>query len=184
MKKINKRGFTLVELLAAMVILGIIMAVAVPNIMGILNNSRASAYVADAKKLVSLAEYKFRSSTTIKKPGDGQSILLTLDYLDNSEFENAPNNGSYNKKKSYVLIRNSGGSYDYYVQLVEDINEESSRGIVLSPTNYLVEYAPKDLLRNEGFCSERRSVGHGTVHFIDCGNGGQKSLSEYYDKTS
>ena len=39
--KLNNKGFTLVELLAAMVILAAIMVIAVPNIMGILNNSKA-----------------------------------------------------------------------------------------------------------------------------------------------
>ena len=57
--KLNKKGFTLIELLAAMVILAAIMVIAVPNVMGILNNSKADAYVEDAKKLLSLAEYKF-----------------------------------------------------------------------------------------------------------------------------
>lgn len=176
----NNNGFTLIELLATMVILGIIMAIAVPNVMGILTNSRNNTYVEDAKRLVSLAEYKFRGSSTIQKPQSGEQILLTLQYLDNSEFEQAPNGGEYDKNRSYVLIENIGGSYSYYVQLVEKIDEDSERGIILSPSGYLVDYKPKDLIRTENFCSEGRTVGNGTEHFIDCDSAGQRSLVKIY----
>ena len=50
MIKKNSNGFTLVELLATMVILGILMAIALPNVVGVLNNNRNKTYVADAKK--------------------------------------------------------------------------------------------------------------------------------------
>ena len=46
----DKKGFTLVELLATVVILGIIMIVAVPNVMGILTRNRSNTYLEDAKK--------------------------------------------------------------------------------------------------------------------------------------
>ena len=36
----NRKGFTMIELLAALVILGLLMAVAAPNIMGVLNKNR------------------------------------------------------------------------------------------------------------------------------------------------
>ena len=118
--KVNNKGFTLIELLAAMVILAAIMVIAVPNVMGILNNSKASTYVEDAKKLLSLAEYEFRGNPTYRPP-KGDCVVMTLGFLDNSEFDNAPNNGSYEKHNSYVMIVNSpeAGStknrYIYYV---------------------------------------------------------------------
>lgn len=154
--KLNKKGFTLVELLAAMVILAAIMVIAVPNVMGILNNSRASAYVEDAKKLLSLAEYKFRSdSTSVARPAKGgHCIVMTLSYLDNSELENAPNNGEYDKEKSFVIIKNAGVSggkneYVYYVQLVENLKESgSTRGIPIKSYGDLYGNDAGDLVKN------------------------------------
>ena len=57
----NQKGFTLMELLATIVILSIIMLIAVPNVINTLDkNKRSFTYVEDAKKMITLAEYKFR----------------------------------------------------------------------------------------------------------------------------
>lgn len=153
--KLNKKGFTLVELLAAMVILAAIMVIAVPNVMGILNNSRASTYVEDAKKLLSLAEYKFRSdNTSVARPDKGgHCIVMTLGYLDNSELENAPNNGEYDKEKSFVIIKNAGvaggkNEYVYYVQLVEKLEKGGTRGIPIKSYGDLYGDEAGDLVKN------------------------------------
>ena len=122
MKKLDREAFTLVELLAALVILGLLMAVAAPNVMGILNRSKNEMYIEDAKKLVARAEYVMRSDTSIQKPKQGGSLVscvyFSLGYLDNSEFDDAPNGGEYYTNKSFVRVCNNG-SYQYYVQLLE-----------------------------------------------------------------
>ena len=47
----KKNGFTLVELLAMLTVLGILMVVTIPNISKILNNNRVNKYKMDAKKI-------------------------------------------------------------------------------------------------------------------------------------
>ena len=129
MKKINKKGFTLVELLATLVILGLLTVIAAPNIIGILTNTKLNTYISDANKLQTLAEYKFRSDSKITRPGDGQCVILTMNYLGTSEFKNPPYGGEYDYNNSYVVIRKSGNEYKYYVQIIEDIKKNDA-GVV------------------------------------------------------
>jgi prepilin-type N-terminal cleavage/methylation domain-containing protein len=112
----NKAGFTLVELLAAMVILGILMGVAIPNIVGTIARQRNNVYVEDAKRLVVRARTTFASDTSINKV-DG--VCFTLEYLDNGDFDEPPNGGVYLKSLSYVKYDENG---HYIVTLIECVN--------------------------------------------------------------
>ena len=137
MKK-NNKGFTLVELLAALVILGVLAALALPTVVNMMGNSRDKLYVTDAKKLISQAEYKFRvASSEIEKPDDGECLVLSMVYLDNSDFDNPPNNGEYVREASYVVVKNNGGSFEFSVELVEEIRKNVYKGVELSKDSNL-----------------------------------------------
>ncbi len=60
----NQKGFTLVELLAVIVILGIIAAIAIPSIGAIIDNSKKDAHIANAEMLVSAARLAIASNDT------------------------------------------------------------------------------------------------------------------------
>ncbi|ARK20447.1 type II secretion system protein [Sporosarcina ureae] len=62
-KKLNQKGLTLVELLAVIVILGIIAAIAVPAIGNIITNSKVSALKADGQNAISAANIYFAENT-------------------------------------------------------------------------------------------------------------------------
>jgi prepilin-type N-terminal cleavage/methylation domain-containing protein len=77
----NKKGFTLVELLAVIVILAIILAIAVPGISGIINNARRGAFESDAKMIVTGIEYRVLESMTdpnVTAPTVGADITANL----------------------------------------------------------------------------------------------------------
>lgn len=85
MKKLNKKGFTLVELLVVIVILVIIMSIAIPSITSSLDRSKAKQRDAKVKLIESAAEiYVDRhnndsSSPTIQKLYDER--LITIEQL-------------------------------------------------------------------------------------------------------
>ena len=130
-KKINNKGFTLVELLATISILAIIMLIAIPNVVGVVQKSRNKTYVEDAKKMISLAKYKVKSDVKIKNALGNGSVCISLKYLDSGkEIKDAPNGGEYDTEKSYVLVeKNYDNSYYYSVQLLENDKDSNIQGL-------------------------------------------------------
>ena len=63
MKRINKKGFTLVELLAVIVIMGILMMVAIPSISRVIENSRKDTFVDIAKSYANVAKTLWTADT-------------------------------------------------------------------------------------------------------------------------
>jgi type IV pilus assembly protein PilA len=54
----NKRGFTLVELLAVIVILAIILAIAIPSISNLTTSSRENSFVSAVKMIIKGIDYQ------------------------------------------------------------------------------------------------------------------------------
>ncbi len=128
----NNKGFTLIELLAAIAILSILMVLALPQITNLIGNNRDKVYVSDALKMISQAEYKLRTnSTIIEKPDDGECIIFSLNYLDNNSFDNPPNKGEYLRYASFVVVKNDGGKLEYSALLVEEYSN-SYKGVKLT----------------------------------------------------
>lgn len=102
MKKLNKKGFTLVELLAVIVILALLMVVATRTIGGSLNKSKQAAIETEAQKLVSrtyediqsyaldpdtYAKFTY-SETQINGVTDGSSVTFKDgNYIANMKFK-------------------------------------------------------------------------------------------------
>ena len=116
----NNKGYTLVELLATMVILGILMAVTIPNISGISTQNKITKYAEDAKKFKNTAEYMFRGDDTVVKPvNNKECLIVNLRYVHGNEYDDPPYGGSYDMDNSFVVMVKSNRRYEYYVQLVE-----------------------------------------------------------------
>ncbi|MEW9107956.1 MAG: prepilin-type N-terminal cleavage/methylation domain-containing protein [Cytobacillus gottheilii] len=60
----NQKGLTLIELLAVIVILGIIAAIAIPSIGGLINKTKNDAKVAEAVQIISSAKMYVATNPT------------------------------------------------------------------------------------------------------------------------
>lgn len=130
-------GFTMVELLAAIVVLGVLMMVAVPTVMEVLRETRNSTYVDDAIRLVSTMEYKMNSDNMMPVPARGSCLVVNLTQLDNNTFGTAPYDGEYDRSKSFVVAKRlevtDEKEYSYYVRLMEQLpNDGGYRGVNLT----------------------------------------------------
>ncbi len=85
LKKIwNKEdGFTLVELLGVIVILGIILAIAIPGIGTIIDNARTNTEKRQAELVVDAAKMYVLDNPTEKVDGKTDKDLFEAGYLDN-----------------------------------------------------------------------------------------------------
>lgn len=65
MERLNKKGFTLVELLAVIVILALIMVLTVPTILDQMNSARQSSFLLYAEEMLKTAQTKYQSDLLV-----------------------------------------------------------------------------------------------------------------------
>ena len=122
------KGYTLVELLAVLVILGVIIMISVPAITGVINSSKEKSYDEQVKILENAARTYMSENSTLL-PDNGSSFNVTIDKLKESglisdeEIKN-PNfvSGSTEDKKKNqyfegcIKVTNTNNKFTYIYQ--------------------------------------------------------------------
>ena len=91
----NEKGLTLIELLAVVVILGIIAAIAIPSIGNIISKSKDDAVIADGQMLMNAARLALISEPTLVPDENGQisydheDLAGYLEKFDDSKYSSA-----------------------------------------------------------------------------------------------
>lgn len=169
---LNKKGFTLVELLATIGILALISLIAIPSVINLTNKNKQNVYIKDAKRFISLVEYESRKSENIK---NSLSIHcqteerytyggVILDQIDHSDIITSPQEKKYSgfvvKIDDNVEIEQQEKG-EYYVCLTDgettvigsltQLNSDESNNYVYKNTNCDIERI--DNMINKKFCN-------------------------------
>ena len=147
----NKKGFTLVELIAVVSIIAIIALIATPSIMTLSNNSKKEQVISDAKKFVSDVKHKSKLIDYEEfYPSKVETSCKEI-CLNNSNFKDSiktdPDGNEYDINESCVKIIFENGKYNYYVKLASKNEIEYKRGI--SNSKEKISYVLEDELNRD-----------------------------------
>lgn len=108
----KKNGFTLVELLAVIVVLAIIMIIAIPSVLDTMNNARRKSFVLYAEKVFKSAQEQFTMDSQSTIPGAGV-------YVYNIQEMGMADTGSY---KGFIIVDAENVDDPQYVVYLWDNN--------------------------------------------------------------
>ncbi len=109
----RQKGFTLIELLIVVAIIGIIAAIAIPNLLNAINRGRQKRTMADMRSIgTALESYSVDFNFYPKVTGPNMTALET--YLQPTYIKRLPTNDGWNQ--ALVLETSAGTSYTIYSQ--------------------------------------------------------------------
>lgn len=116
----NRKAFTMVELIAIITIIGVILIFALPNVTSTIERNKKDVMINDAKDFLDKVKYCLlvnkavcQYPTTAGNPGAKKIYLDAVDPRE--EIKKSPFGNEYNRTNSYVKVslNNSGGVKNY-----------------------------------------------------------------------
>ena len=108
----NKRGFTLVELLAVIVILGVLLMIAVPAVQNVIKKTKNNATQKQAELFIDAA----KKMAIIDEPTNDK-VIYKLSDLDSDV--------DTDRFTRMVVASKENGSYKYYIYLNDSVNKKT-----------------------------------------------------------
>lgn len=164
----NKKGFTLVELLAVIAILAVLVLLAIPMVTKQVENSRKMAFAESATRAVTAVNnyvikdrYSDNTDIKINETCNGTLCIFSLEQINqllDKKLTTSPFGPSYDNQSSIVVQENTNGSsvnYTYYICLFDlDKNgfsytpstEISSSSITTGAINTCGSYTSRTLI--------------------------------------
>ena len=110
----RQKGFTLIELLIVVAIIGIIAAIAIPNLLAAINRGRQKRTMADIRTIGTAVEAYATDFNFYPKVGDGTSTTQLQNYITPTFIKRLPDNDGWNNAIQWNGDSNAGTSYTLY----------------------------------------------------------------------
>lgn len=129
-KNKKKKGFTLIELIAVVAIIGILAALLVPKITGYMNEAKKTKVIDQCRKITQAAEtYEMRKSVDISDTATVDALITGTP---------SPVNG-YNAKYFLQYLDGDADSTTTYTDTVPQLNNDDGKGLTLKQCQDIVE---------------------------------------------
>ncbi|PSL43979.1 type IV pilus assembly protein PilA [Salsuginibacillus halophilus] len=132
MKRLLKdsRGLTLIELLAVVVILGIIAAIAVPAIANIIGDTEEDAHVANAEQMINAARTAYAAGEDFDAEDDGYTLdeLVSAGYIEQTPSNPFGSEEDYNDD-SFVRVDPEAGEDENRYEVTLNDPEDDGKHI-------------------------------------------------------
>lgn len=127
----NKKGFTLVELLAVIIILGVLLMIAVPAVQNVIKKTKNNATQKQAELFIDAAK-----KMTIIDEATSDMVIYKLSDLDSDVDKN--------RFTGMVVALKENGSYKYYIYLNDSVNKKT-----IGNNNGIFEFASEDKINEK-----------------------------------
>lgn len=129
-KNKKKKGFTLIELIAVVAIIGILAALLVPKITGYMNEAKKTKVIDQCRKITQAAEtYEMRKSVDIADSATVDGLITGTP---------VPVTG-YNAKYFLQYLDGDADSTTTYTDTVPQLNNTEGKGLTLKQCKEIVE---------------------------------------------
>lgn len=168
----NKKGFTLVELLAVIIILGVLLMIAVPAVQNVIKKTKNNATQKQAELFIDAAK-----KMAIIDEATSDMVIYKLSDLDSDVDKN--------RFTGMVVALKENGSYKYYIYLNDSVNKKTIGNNNNNNNNDIFEFASEDNI-NENVTDGVKKFKEGSTQIIKVNNNtysysnNSNTLNTYY----
>ena len=142
----NEKGFTLVEAIAVIIILGVVMLIVVPAVTQYIFRSDKAVYASDISAYVETIRGKYEMKEYGSFLKDDEIMIVPIRHVILEKGDNVKTPyGEYDFNKSFVLIAPERNGYVFYATVIDS----SHVGLINVPTNEIGENSIREDITEE-----------------------------------